>query len=327
MLLQHLIKLDVRVHMIKSKAEVAIEAVASASALVTDTTVGARGLFPVLAIRWDRVFSCHRALEVSLVGIGVGNFEKRLGASCRTLGSWDELQQLLFASVVSVGEEDGNFRLLLVGFLVNINLNLGDCEVGERLQSILNRVGVLISSHAGRINLDWTSVVLTAELVNETEGEESFRRTAFVFTGQLLEVVATVCVTVGLRVVAFGALAERAVVTFVASVAVALLVFEPRPVNTPRGGTCGAGIFRNLSSESNFGGLTEVVERVRIGTALSVSTAVVRARGAAATFTSEGREAFAFTSGAVAQTTSTTLAVCVLVVKRSVFGALRLFAN
>jgi len=76
----------------------------------------------------------------------------------------------------------------------------------------------------------------------------------------------------------------------------ALLVLQPRPVNTPGGYADGLGVLGKLISETRFRGLTNVVEGVRVGAALSMSTAVVGARGAAATFTSEGRKAFAFTS-------------------------------
>merc|ERR1711881_48874 len=106
----------------------------------------------------------------------------------------------------------------------------------------------------------------------------------------------------------------------------ALLIFEPWPVNAPRRRAHGLGIVGKLCSESCTGSLTEVVERVGVGTALSVSAAIVWARSSAAAFTSERGEALAFTSGTVAQTTSSTFTVRVLVVKSCVFRDLQLLA-
>jgi len=313
--------------MITGKTEEAVEAVASASTLIADTTVGARGRLSVVAAGWDGSLPCDGASNVALCQVGVCNFEEWLSTSCSTFGPRNEGQQLLLSGVVTVGEKDRNFWRSNC-FLVDINLHLWDREVGEGLQSILDGVGILVTTQVFGINLDGTSVVLATELVDETQLEEGFLHTsALESASQFLEILAAVSVTVGLRVVASRALAERAVVTFVAGVAMALLVFKPWPVNTPGLTACCLGIRGNLVAEMSFRGLAEEVERVGIGTALSVSTAVIRARGPAATFTSEGREAFAFTSGAVTQTASATLAVCVLVVKSCVLYALNLFAS
>jgi len=194
--------------MVTSKTKVAVEAVASASALVADTTVGTRGLFPVfVGNRWGRFLSGDGARDVSFRFVGLNNLEFRL-TTMVTLGSCEELQQLLPSGVVTISEKDRNFWVCLVG-LININLNLGNCEVGECLQSILNRIGILIRAHSGCVNLDGTSVVLTTELVNKTELEESFLHSCtFKVASQLLVIVATIRLTVGLGVVAFGTPAE-----------------------------------------------------------------------------------------------------------------------
>jgi F0F1-type ATP synthase membrane subunit c/vacuolar-type H+-ATPase subunit K len=106
----------------------------------------------------------------------------------------------------------------------------------------------------------------------------------------------------------------------------ALLVLEPGPVNAPGWHANSLRVRRNLAAERRLRGLSNVEERVRIGAALAVSTAVVGASCATATLTSEGREALAFASGSVAQTTSTTLLVYVLVVEGCVFSRLELSA-
>jgi len=98
----------------------------------------------------------------------------------------------------------------------------------------------------------------------------------------------------------------------------ALLVLEPRPVNAPRARARCFGISGDVISVRSSWGLTEEVERVRISAALSVSTAVVGARCSAATFACERWEALAFTSRAITQAASTTLAVSMLVVESRV---------
>jgi len=76
----------------------------------------------------------------------------------------------------------------------------------------------------------------------------------------------------------------------------ALLILQPRPVNTPGGYTDSLGVAGKLVSERDFRGLTNVEEGVRVGAALPVSTAVVGTRCATAPFTSKGRKALAFAS-------------------------------
>merc|ERR1719371_99566 len=98
-------------------------------------------------------------------------------------------------------------------------------------------------------------------------------------------------------------------------------------VNTPSRCASSLRVSRNLCAVWYFGGLANVVERVGVSAALSVSTAVVGASGSAAPFTSEGRETFALTSGTITQTTSATLAVDVLVVEGCVLLALQLLAS
>jgi len=98
----------------------------------------------------------------------------------------------------------------------------------------------------------------------------------------------------------------------------ALLVLEPRPVNAPCARARCFGISGDVRSVLSIWGLTEVVERIRISAALSVSAAVVGARCSAATFACERWEALAFTSGAITQAASTTLAVSMLVVESCV---------
>jgi len=106
----------------------------------------------------------------------------------------------------------------------------------------------------------------------------------------------------------------------------ALLVLEPWPVDTPGGRTSSLGVSRDLIAIRSLGGLSDKVERVGVGAALTVSTAIVGACCTAATLASKGRKAFAFASGAVAQATSTALAVRVLVVERCILCALPLLA-
>jgi len=195
--------------MITGKTKVAIETVASASALVTNATVGACGGLSVYAPRWVSALSRNCALDVSHASIVVGSqhFEKRLSSSSSALRSREKRQQLLFSGVVPISEIHGNFWCFF-GCLVNVNLNLRDCEVRKSLQGVLDRVGVLLCSHGSRINLDWAGIVLSTELVNETELEESTRCTALVSARQLLVIPTTIGVTVGLGVIAPRALAE-----------------------------------------------------------------------------------------------------------------------
>jgi hypothetical protein len=190
----------------------------------------------------------------------------------------------------------------------------------------LNGVSILQCGQTNWIKLDGASIVLATELIDEAELEETRGCNGIETANKLLVVTATISGTVGFGVVASGTLAKRAVITFVTGVAMALLVFEPWPVNTPRGDSDSLGVFGNLISEARQWSLTQVVERVSLGTALSMSTAVVGASRAAATFTSEGREALAFTGRAITQATSATLAVYVLVVKSCILCALCLFA-
>ena len=310
--------------MITRETKVAIKAVAQACALVADSTVGTCGRFPVFAIRWERIFSRNRACDIS-VGVFRVNSEKRLTARLAS-GFRNHLQQRLLASVVSVSEGDSDFWFCF-GCLFHINLNLGNCKVGKGFQSILNRVGVIGCTHSVRIDQDWTGVVLSTKLVSETQLEKPFLHTSIKIAHKFLDIVAAIIFTVGLGIITFWALAKRTIITFVPSIAVALLVLQPWPVNTPGSSTGGPGVRRNIRSIWYFGSLTEVVKRVSISATLSMSTAVVGARGSAASFASKRWEAFAFTGGAVTETTSTTLAVCVLVVKSCIFGALQLLAN
>jgi len=157
--------------MIAGKTEVTIETVASASALVTNATVGARGGLSVCAACWVSTLSRNSALDVTFASVVVSgkNLEERLGSSRRAFCSGRKLQQVLFSSVVSVSEKHFNLWFFFVGLLVNVNLNLRDCEVRKSLQGVLDRVGILDLIHISRINLDWTGIVLATELVNETE--------------------------------------------------------------------------------------------------------------------------------------------------------------
>jgi hypothetical protein len=164
-----------------------------------------------------------------------------------TLGSLNDLQHVLFAGVVTISEKDGNYWLCGVR-KINVNLNLGDREVGEGLQGILNGVSILLCSQTSWIKLDWAGIVLATELIDKAELEETICDRIEV-TRNLLVVIATISITVGFGVVASGTLAKRAVITFVTGVAMALLVFEPRPVNTPRGDSYSHGVSRNLISE------------------------------------------------------------------------------
>jgi len=320
--------------MITSKTEIAVKAVASTSALVTHTTVGACGRLSVCAAGWEGIFAIHCACDISLFCGFVEsiNREFRL-TTVETLGSVNDLQHFLFAGVVTISEKDIDHSCGCGGGGVggdNVDLNFRDGEVGERLQGILDGVSILVVGQLVRttcgINLDRAGIVLSTELIDKAELEETLGGAVIEITRDRLVIVATISITVGFGVVASGTLAERAVITFVAGVAVALLVFEPWPVNAPRGNSDSLGVIGNLTSEWCCWSLTEVEERVSLGTALSMSTAVVGASRAAATFTSEGWEALAFTGRAVTQTTSATLAVDVLVVKRCVLCALPLFS-
>jgi len=194
--------------MITSKTKVAIKAVASACALVADSAVGTGCGFPVLLFLSQRL-SRHGAGDVSFACDCVYNPEQWLTARF-TFSIRNELQHILFAGVVTVSEKYFNDRFLYVS-LRDINLNLWDSEVGKGLECILNRVGILffaIPSGLGCINLDGTGIVFTAKLVSETELEVSFCCSGFESTSQLLEIIATISLTVGLWVIAFRALAK-----------------------------------------------------------------------------------------------------------------------
>jgi len=319
-------KLDVRINVVASETKVSIEAVASTGTLITDSTVGTGGGLSVRGSCWGRVFSCDCAFKVSLCLVRVGRLKEWLTARIASSLS-NELQHCLLSSVVTISELDFNNWLGLVGE-ININLNFRNSKVRQGFQGILNRVRVFGLSQTIRINLDGAGIVLAAKLVSETQLEERLLGTSnFELARQLLEILTTIGVTLGLRIITPGTPAEGAIVTFVTSITMALLVLEPWPVNTPSCRAASLRVIRNLAAIFYSGSLANVVERVSVSAALSVATAVIGASGSAATFTSEGRETFALTSGTITQTTSTTLAVNVLVVKSCVLSALQLFAS
>merc|ERR1712096_205291 len=105
--------------MVTSKTEVSVKTVASASALVTDTTVGTGGGLFVRAARWDRFFSCYGAFDIPFASHCVFHPEEWLTARF-ACSFWHESQQLLFAGVVAIGEEDFDCRLQ---FVAEININ------------------------------------------------------------------------------------------------------------------------------------------------------------------------------------------------------------
>jgi hypothetical protein len=226
---------------------------------------------------------------------------------------------------VTVSELDINYWFGDISH-VKINLNLRNCEVRQGFEGILDRVRVLGWTEFFNVNLDGAGIVLATELVSKTQLEERFLCTAMELASQLLDILATIGITFSLGVITSGALTERAIIAFVTSIAMALLILEQRPVNTPSRCTSSLRVSRNLCAVWYFGSLSNVVERVGVSAALSVSTAVVGASSSATPFTSEGREAFALTSGTITQTTSATLAVNVLVVKGCVLFALQLLA-
>jgi len=307
------------------QTEETVEAVASAGTLITDSTVGTgAGLSVIGACRQGS--SLHCASEVSGSS---GRAEEGLTARSAR-GRRLVNQKLLLSSVVTVGELDINFRGGL-GSVVKVNLNLRNRKVRQGFESILNRVRVFGCGHPVNVNLDGAGIVLATELVSKTQLEERFLKegTSFVFSeraSQPLDILTTIGITFGLRVVTSGTLTERAIIAFVTSITVALLVLEQRPVDTPSRCATSLRVSRNLCAIWYFGSLANVVKRVGVSAALSVSTAVVGASGSATPFTSEGRETFALTSGTITQTTSATLAVDVLVVKGCVLLALQLLA-
>lgn len=213
--------------MVARKTEETIEAVASAGTLITDSTVGTGVGLSVIGACWQG-FSLDCASEVSASS---GGPEEGLTAR-RARGPRHVSQNLLLSSVVTVSELDINFWRGR-GSHVKINLNLRNCEVREGFEGILNRVRVLGCSEFFHVNLDGAGIVLATELVSKTQLEERFLCTALERASQLLDILATIGITFGLRVITSGALTERAIIAFVTSIAMALLVFEPRPVNTP----------------------------------------------------------------------------------------------
>jgi len=302
------------------QTEETIEAVASAGTLITDSTVGTgAGLSVIGAIR--QVSPLHCASEVSGSN---GRAEEGLTAR-RARGRRLVHQNLLFSSVVTVSELDVNFWVGL-GSVIKVNLNLRNRKVRQGFEGILNRVRVLGCGQSLNVNLDGAGIVLATELVSKTQLEERFLSTSCELASQPLDILTTIGITFGLRVVTSGALTERAIIAFVTSITVALLVLEQRPVNTPSRCATSLRVSRNLCAIWYFGSLANVVKRVGVSAALSMSTAVVGASGSATPFTSEGRETFALASGTITQTTSATLAVDVLVVKGCVLLALQLLA-
>jgi len=302
------------------QTEETIEAVASAGTLITDSTVGTgAGLSVIGAVLQG--CSLHLASEVSgSNGRAEEGLTARRARSRRLVN-----QKLLLSSVVTVSELDINFWVGL-GSVVKVNLNLRNRKVRQGFEGILNRVRVFGCGHPLNVNLDGAGIVLATELVSKTQLEERFLCTALERASQLLDVLTTIGITFGLRVVTSGTNTERAIIAFVTSITMALLVLEPRPVNTPSRCASRLRVSRNLCAIWYFGSLSNVVERVGVSAALSVSTAVVGASGSATPFTSEGRETFALASGTITQTTSATLAVDVLVVKGRVLFALQLLA-
>jgi hypothetical protein len=213
------------------ETKVSIEAVASAGTLITDSTVGTCSGLSVCGACWGSGLSGNYASEVSLLCVSVGDPKQGLTARL-TSGPRHELQDLLLSSVVTVSELDVNLWFGL-GRDININLNLRNCKVREGFEGILNRVRVLGCIQIVHVNLDGAGIVLATELVSKTQLEERFLGSAFELASQLLDVLTTIGITFGLRVVTFGTTTERAIIAFVTSITMALLVLEPRPVNTP----------------------------------------------------------------------------------------------
>ena len=306
--------------MVARQTEETIEAVASAGTLIADSTVGAgAGLSVIGAIRQGSPLHC--ASEVS---VSSGRAEEGLTAR-RASGLRHVCQNLLLSSVVTVSELDVNFWVGL-GSVIKVNLNLRNRKVRQGFEGILNRVRVFGCREIIHVNLDGAGIVLATELVSKTQLEERFLSTSCELASQPLDILTTIGITFGLGVVTSGALTERAIIAFVTSITVALLVLEQRPVNTPSRCATSLRVSRNLCAIWYFGSLANVVKRVGVSAALSMSTAVVGASGSATPFTSEGRETFALASGTITQTTSATLAVDVLVVKGCVLLALQLLA-
>jgi hypothetical protein len=165
--------------MITSKTEIAVEAVASTSALVTHASVGACVRLSVCATLREWILAFNFAIEVSLSKgfVGSVNHEVRL-TTMSTLSSVNDPQHLLFSGVVPVSEEYLNESICRGISEVNINLNLRYGEVGKSLQGILNGISILLLRKTYWINLDWAGIVLATELIDKAELEETFCRWA-----------------------------------------------------------------------------------------------------------------------------------------------------
>jgi len=165
--------------MVTSKTKVAIEAVASAGALVADATVRACSRLSV-HVSWIQILAAYLAIEISLCHIGLHHVEFRLTtvlAKCSRL----ENEQRLFSSVVRIGELDIDLGFFRISFHIEVNLYLGNCEIRECFKGILDRVSVLLcvqASHRSRINLDRAGIVLASKLVSETKLEKGCGHTA-----------------------------------------------------------------------------------------------------------------------------------------------------
>jgi len=135
--------------------------------------------------------------------------EQRLTAR-HASGSWDNLQLVLLAGVVSIRELD-LYRGVCLVVLFEVDLNFRDGEVREGLQSILDRVGVL-GTGLCYIYHDGTRVVFSAELIDKTELEERLFQIFAVnlceTTIDILFIDTKIVSTLRLGVVALGASAE-----------------------------------------------------------------------------------------------------------------------
>merc|ERR1711881_100777 len=114
--------------MVACKAKVSVKAVAASSALITDTTVRARGTLLVNAFGGVSLLAFNRALDIA--PFCVGNSEERLTARV-TRCLIEELHQFLLSGVVTVSEKDVNNWCGSVCCNVDINFNLRDGKVGE----------------------------------------------------------------------------------------------------------------------------------------------------------------------------------------------------
>lgn len=204
-----------------------------------------------------------------------------------------DYQKCLFACVVTVCEFDINHRGCLVAE-VDINLDLRDGKVWKCFKSILDGVSYLISTLVS-INENGTGIVNTIELISESEVNETLLQigstsTILVLcesTGNSLFVVAEIIGTLSFGIITFRAHTQRAIVTFITSIAVTLLVLQPGCVDAPGASAGGLRMVRDLATVRSSWSLAKVVERVRIGSALTMTTAVVGACGTAAAFASE----------------------------------------